>query len=70
MEMLKGTIRSFDNSSYKAAVQVSGSLATWLDGIPVARNIPTEEVTPGRSCAVVFFDPGNPTDAVIVAVYA
>ena len=39
MEMLKATIRSFDADAYTATVQISGSLATWLDGVPVARNI-------------------------------
>ena len=39
MEMLKATIRSFNADAYTATVQVSGSLATWLDGVPVARNI-------------------------------
>ena len=39
MEMLKATLRSFNAETYTATVQISGSLATWLDGVPVARNI-------------------------------
>ena len=69
MEILKATIRSFDATAHTATVQVSGSIATWLDGVPVARNIPAADVTEGLSCAVLFFDAANPSDAVVLAVY-
>ena len=69
MEILKATIRSCDATAYTATVQVAGSIATWLDGVPVARNIPTAEITEGRHCAVLFFDAANPSDAVVLAVY-
>ena len=42
---------------------------TWLEAIPVARNIPAAHVTDGRTCAILFFDASNPSDAVVVAVY-
>ena len=48
---------------------MAGSLATWLQNVPVARNIPTAEMVNGRSLAVLLFDPANPQDAVVVAVY-
>ena len=69
MEMLKATIRSFNADAYTATVQISGSLATWLDGVPVARNIAATDLTAGRACALVFFDASNPADAVVLAVY-
>ena len=69
MEMLKGTLRSFDADAYTATVQVSGSLATWLEAVPVARNIAARHLTEGRTCALVFFDASNPSDAVVLAVY-
>ena len=69
MEMLKATIRSFNADDYTATVQISGSLATWLDGVPVARNIAARHLTEGRACALVFFDASNPADAVVLAVY-
>ena len=50
-------------------MQITGSLATWLDAVPVARNIPAGEVTTGRACAVLFFDDANPSDTVVLAVY-
>ena len=46
MEMLKATIRSFDADAYTATVQISGSLATWLEAVPVARNIAATATSP------------------------
>lgn len=69
MEIRKAAIRTFDATAHTATVQIAGSLATWLEAVPVARNIPATDVTQGRHCAILFFDPANPTDAVILAVY-
>ncbi len=69
METKKGVIKSFSSSTYKATVQVAGSLSVWLENVPVARNIPSAEMVPGRNCTILFFDPTNPQDAVVVAVY-
>ena len=69
MEIRKGIIKGFDSGTYKATVQVAGSLSVWLDGVTVARNIAASEMVTGRSCALVFFDDANPEDAVVVAVY-
>jgi hypothetical protein len=69
MEIKRGTVKGFDSGTYRATVQVAGSLSVWLEDVPVARNIPTSEMTAGRSCALIFFDPTNPQDAVVVAVY-
>ncbi len=69
MEVRKGVIKGFDSGSYRATVQVAGSLSVWLEGIPVARNISSAEMVVGRHCALIFFDEANPQDAVLVAVY-
>lgn len=69
MEVKKGVIKSFSSSTYKATVQVAGSLSVWLENVPVARNIPSAEMVSGRNCTILFFDPTNPKDAVVVAVY-
>jgi len=69
MEVRRGVIKGFDSGSYKATVQVAGSLSVWLEGIMVARNIPSSEMITGRRCALIFFDETNPEDAVLVAVY-
>lgn len=69
MNLRQGIVKSFDVGSYTATVQVAGSLAVWLDGVPVSRGIPQAEMTTGRRCALVFFNDTNPGDAVLVAVY-
>ena len=70
MEVRKGVIKGFDSESYKATVQVAGSLSVWLEGVSVARNIPSAEMVEGRNCALIFFDETNPQDAVVAAVYS
>ena len=69
METRKGVLKTFDSVKYEATVQIFGSLSVWLEGVPVARNIPTADMVAGRNCAIIFFDPGNPKDGVLVAVY-
>jgi len=69
MALRKGVVKAFDSGTYTATVQVAGSLAVWLSGVPVARNIAQAEMVAGRQCAVLFFDEGNPSDGVLVAVY-
>jgi hypothetical protein len=69
MSIRKGIVKAFDSGSYTATVQVVGSLAVWLEGVPVARNISAGEMVAGRGCAVIFFDQANPQDAVVAAVY-
>jgi hypothetical protein len=69
MEIRRGILRAFDSGAYKATVEVAGSIAVWLTGVPVARNIASGELTAGRNVAVVFFDASNPNDAVVYAVW-
>ena len=70
MEIRRGTIRAFDTGTYRATLQMAGSLASWLRNVPVARNIGASEMVSGRSCAVILWDAANPADAVVVAVYS
>ncbi|MBA7642346.1 hypothetical protein ES703_50036 [subsurface metagenome] len=65
----KGILKAFNSGTYTATVQVQGSLSVWLEDVPVSRGIPTAEMVTGRNVAVIFFDPGNPDDAVVVAVW-
>ena len=65
----KGILKAFDSGIYTATVQVAGSLSVWLEDVPVSRGIPTAEMVTGRNVSVLFLDPGNPTDAVVVAVW-
>jgi hypothetical protein len=69
MDIRHGTLRSFDSGTYTATVELAGSIAVWLSGVPVARNIAGAELVAGRHCAVLQFDPANRTDAVLAAVW-
>jgi hypothetical protein len=69
MEMKRGTLRSFDAGTYRAAIEVAGSLATYLTGVPVARNIAAADMVTGRNVALLLFDPSNPNDMVVAAVW-
>ena len=69
MILKKAILRSFDSGSYTATIEISGSRKTYLEGVPVARNLPVAEMSADRKLAVVFFDEHNAKDAVVVAVY-
>jgi hypothetical protein len=65
----KAILKAWYSGSYTATVQIAGSNKAYLEGIKVARNIPSAEMVPGRSLAVLFLDKSNPADAVVIAVY-
>ena len=63
-----GTLKSFDSTNYRAEVQLAGSMAAYLDNIPVARNIAIDQMIVGRH--VILATPqGNPRDACVIAVW-
>jgi hypothetical protein len=67
--MKRGILREFDSGTYKASVQLAGSVSSWLTGLRVARNIAAAEMVAGRNVAVLMFDDSNPDDAVVAAVW-
>jgi hypothetical protein len=69
MDVRRGVVKSFDSGTYKATVQVAGSLSVWLEEVPVARNIAAAEMVAGRRCALIFFSESDPRDALVVGVY-
>ena len=68
-EVRQGVLKAFDSVNWLATVQVAGSLAQWLRGVPVSRSITAAEMTAGRKVAVAMFDATNPADAVVFAVW-
>lgn len=64
----KATVKSYSAATHKATVQVAGSLGVWLDAIRVATDIPAADVVAGRQCTVLFLDPANQDDAVIITI--
>jgi len=61
-------LKSFDSGTYKAGVQLVGSLTTYFDDVNVARNIATAEMVAGRH-VILAVPQGNPRDAVVIAVF-
>lgn len=66
----KGIIKAWDATNWQADIQIVGSMSVWLESVPVNRGIATGDMVVGRSVAVVFLDPSNPIEAVVVAVWA
>jgi len=63
-----GVLKTWDSATYKAGVQLVGSLTTYFDSVNVARNIQDADMVIGRQ--VILAIPGsNPRDAVVIAVY-
>lgn len=65
----RGTVKLFDGGTYRATVQLAGSIPTWLQDVCVSRAIPAAEMVADRGCAVLFTNPGNPDEAVVLAVW-
>lgn len=63
-----GILKNFDSGTYKAGVQLAGSLPTYFDGVSVARNIASGEMIIGRH-VILAIPQGNPRDAVVIAVF-
>ena len=67
--MLKiGVLKNFDSGTYKAGVQLAGSLTTYFDDVNVARNIASGEMMTGRY-VILAVPQDNPRDAVVIAVF-
>jgi len=69
MSLKRAILRSFDSNNYIATIEISGSSKAYLEGVTVARSVPSAEMTVGSKVTVVFFDEHNAKDAVVVAVY-
>ena len=65
----KGILKAFVSGTYLASVQIVGSLSVYLDNVPTSRAIPSADMVTERKVAVLFLDPSNFSDAVIIAVW-
>ncbi len=70
MILKKAILKTWYSATYTATIQITGSAKAYLEGVAVARNLPSAEMVAGRKVAVLFWDKNNPVDAVIIAVYA
>ena len=66
----KGVLKSFDSSTYKATVQIVGSLNVWLSDVPTSHALSAEDMVAGRFVAVLTPDPGKPGDSVVTALWS
>ena len=69
-------LKTWDNATYKAGVQLVGSLTTYFDDVNVARNIANADMVIGRQVIVAIPQSPAPSpqspmprDAVVIAVY-
>jgi hypothetical protein len=61
-------LKNFNSGTYKAGVQLVGSLTTYFDEVPVSRAIPTSALVIGNR--VILAIPGdNPKDACVIATW-
>ena len=70
MIIKKAILKAWSSGTYTATIQIAGSAKVYLEGVKVARNIPSAEMVTGRTVAVLFLDKSNAEDAVVIAVYA
>lgn len=68
MALIRGTIVSFDSSTYLASVRQDGAQPTVITSVRTTR-IADTEVAAGRRCIIDTGDHGDLLDVVIVAVY-
>ena len=68
MDVKRGVLRAFDQATYRATVQLHGSLVDAPD-VPVSRAIQAAQMTPGRTVAVLQFWPNDPEADVVAAVW-
>jgi hypothetical protein len=61
-------LKNFDSGTYKAGVQLAGSLTTYFDDISVAKNIPSSALVIGNY-AILAIPGGNPKDACVIATW-
>ena len=64
----KAIIKIYAPGLHVADVQLVGSHPTVLQSIRVATNIPAADVVVGRQCTVLFIDPTNQDDAVVLTI--
>ena len=65
----RGTVVSYDAVDETAVIQLVGSLTAAVADIPVAKHVDSGDMSAGASVIVVYFDPTNRADGVVVGVY-
>jgi hypothetical protein len=63
-----GTLKNFNSTTYKAGVQLAGSLTAYFDDVSVAGNIPASAMVAGNY-VIVAVPGGNAKDACVIATW-
>lgn len=67
--IIRGVIRYFNPATYRADVELGGSIGTVVEAMPVATHIREKLLVSGRKCGVILFDLNNPSDGCVAFVY-
>ncbi|MCL5074213.1 MAG: hypothetical protein M1136_00965 [Chloroflexi bacterium] len=65
----RAELYSFDSTNWVAEVRLMGSRPTRIAGVKVNKGLVSAQVAAATMCAVLFFDPQNPNDALVIAVW-
>ena len=65
--ILRALVRSYDAIAHTASLQPLQSLATFVHGVAVSRDL--SSLTPGDRVLVLLLDQHNPEDAVVLCRY-
>jgi len=68
MIIKRGTLVSFDATTYTASVKLVGS-QTLLKSVPVNKAIKAYQMFANNEVSIVFHDETNPSDSILVAVF-
>jgi hypothetical protein len=69
-KIVKGIVKTYNAVTHTADVLIIGASYTYLSGIKVATNLNPAEMITNRTVAVLYLSQNNPTDCVIIAVWA
>jgi hypothetical protein len=65
----RGILQTYNPATYTATVLIIEATSYVLSNVPIASSVDGTSAISGASCAVLFLDAQNPTDAVIIGVY-
>jgi hypothetical protein len=67
VQLYRGLIRAYDETTHTAAILLAGSLSRTLLNVPVAHHIAPELMAEGAACALAFFE--DQAHALVVATF-
>ncbi len=65
----RGILRSFNSTTYLAAVEFAGSWAYTAGSVPVSKGIAAGQMVPGRTVIVAVVDASDPGSMMVVGIW-